>query len=117
MVSRSALIEGCCAGRPCANFVEPRSACDERTLRSVEVTRAQIGVSMSLCDVSMSLARGGAVMPRVLGVFAHPDDDILAVGGRLESLVGSQFLCVTDGTPLDGKDAHAHGFAGLDDTK
>ncbi len=51
--------------------------------------------------------------PRLLIVLAHPDDEVLAVGGRLERLTASRFLCVTDGVPRDGKDAHDHGFSTL----
>ncbi len=65
---------------------------------------------MSFCETLAALANGGEIAPRILAVFAHPDDETLAVGGRLEWLAGSQFLYVTDGVPLDGKDARAHGF-------
>ncbi len=71
----------------------------------------------SVCDsrstVCERLARGVTGI-RLLVVLAHPDDEVLAVGGRLEALADSRFLCVTDGVPLDGMDARAHGFRGLD---
>ncbi len=54
-------------------------------------------------------------MPRLLVVFAHPDDEVLALGGRLHRLRLSRLLCVTDGAPLDGADAGAHGFATLEE--
>ncbi len=50
-------------------------------------------------------------LPRALLVFAHPDDEVLAVGGRLERFAESRMLCVTDGAPRDGEDARLHGFA------
>lgn len=53
-------------------------------------------------------------MPRVLVVMAHPDDEVLAVGARLERMGGCRFLCVTDGAPVDGEDARAHGFESLE---
>ncbi len=53
-------------------------------------------------------------MPRVLAVFAHPDDEVLALGGRMERFRDARFLCVTDGAPRDGIDARAHGFGSLD---
>ncbi len=53
--------------------------------------------------------------PRVLALFAHPDDEVLAVGARLERLPDSLFLTATDGAPEDGLDARAHGFHSLAD--
>ncbi|MGI4826667.1 MAG: PIG-L deacetylase family protein [Janthinobacterium lividum] len=54
-------------------------------------------------------------MPRLLIVFAHPDDEVLAMGARLERLAASRLLTVTDGAPSDGADARHHGFASLED--
>ena len=51
--------------------------------------------------------------PRLLVVLAHPDDEVLALGGRLNQLHGSRLLCITNGAPADGLDAHAHGFQTL----
>ncbi len=53
-------------------------------------------------------------LPRALLVFAHPDDEVLAVGARLERFSASRLLCVTDGAPRDGEDARAQGFPSLD---
>lgn len=53
-------------------------------------------------------------LPRLLLVLAHPDDEVLALGGRMERLLASQILHVTDGTPQDGADARNHGFPSLD---
>ncbi len=59
--------------------------------------------------------RGAALpLPRILVVLAHPDDEVLALGARLERCRESLLLCVTDGAPVDGEDARAHGFATLD---
>ena len=52
-------------------------------------------------------------MPRAMVVLAHPDDEVLALGARLERFCASVLLCVTDGAPTDGEDARAHGFATL----
>jgi N-acetylglucosamine malate deacetylase 2 len=51
--------------------------------------------------------------PRILAVFAHPDDEVLALGGRLGRFRESQFLYVTNGAPENGMDARAHGFSSL----
>ena len=55
-----------------------------------------------------------APLPRLLLVLAHPDDEVLALGGRLERLAHSRILTVTDGAPADGADARHHGFPSLD---
>ena len=53
-------------------------------------------------------------LPQALVVFAHPDDEVLALGARLERYRESVLVCVTDGAPADGKDARSHGFATLE---
>lgn len=52
--------------------------------------------------------------PQVLVVLAHPDDEVLAVGGRLERFRKARFLTITDGAPRNGLDARDHGFATLE---
>lgn len=63
------------------------------------------------------LAGDGSPAPRLLVVMAHPDDEVLALGGRMERLIerGVRFLCVTDGAPRDGGDMRAHGFGSLEE--
>jgi LmbE family N-acetylglucosaminyl deacetylase len=53
-------------------------------------------------------------LPRTLVVVAHPDDEVLALGGRLSRHGESVFVHVTDGVPLDGCDAALHGFESLE---
>ncbi|HLI77367.1 MAG TPA: PIG-L family deacetylase, partial [Acidobacteriaceae bacterium] len=53
-------------------------------------------------------------LPRLLVVLAHPDDEVLALGGRLERLASSRLLTITDGAPKDGSDARQHGFPTLE---
>lgn len=53
-------------------------------------------------------------LPRVLLVFAHSDDEVIAVGGRMERFCESHFLGVTDGAPFDGVDARVHGYPTLE---
>lgn len=55
------------------------------------------------------------IMPRVLLVFAHPDDEVVALGARLGRFRESYFAHVTDGAPRNEQDSRAHGFDRLDD--
>lgn len=52
---------------------------------------------------------------RTIAVFAHPDDEIIALGGQLSRLGGIRLLHVTDGTPADPTDAVANGFSRRED--
>lgn len=52
---------------------------------------------------------------RILVVVAHPDDEVIAIGGRFPRFQNAIFLHVTDGAPADGRDAAYHGFESLDE--
>ncbi len=52
-------------------------------------------------------------MPRALVVFAHPDDEVIALGARLGRFAGAHLLHVTDGAPVNEVDSRAHGFGSL----
>lgn len=52
-------------------------------------------------------------LPRTLVVVAHPDDAVIAIGGRLARYRNATFLHVTDGAPVDGKDARRLGFSSV----
>lgn len=54
-------------------------------------------------------------LPRALLVLAHPDDETIAVGARLERFCESRLICVTNGAPRDRLDARANGFSSIDD--
>lgn len=47
---------------------------------------------------------------RVMAVFAHPDDETIAMGGQLRRLSQIRLLHVTDGAPANMADATANGF-------
>ena len=56
-----------------------------------------------------------APMPRAMLVFAHPDDETVALGARLGRFASALFVHVTDGAPRNEQDSRAKGFANLDD--
>ena len=47
-------------------------------------------------------------------VFAHPDDEVIAVGARMSLFQDGNFICVTDGAPRDQRDSQNHGFRSLE---
>lgn len=53
-------------------------------------------------------------MPRAMLVFAHPDDEVVALGARLGHFSSAVFVLVTDGAPKNGQDSRDHGFASVD---
>lgn len=50
-------------------------------------------------------------MPKALAVFAHPDDETVALGARLGRFANACFVQVTDGAPRNERDSRRHGFA------
>ena len=48
-------------------------------------------------------------------MFAHPDDEVIAVGARMGRFANSHFVHVTDGAPRNEHDSRAHGFERLED--
>lgn len=52
-------------------------------------------------------------MPKALAVFAHPDDETVAMGARLGRFANALFVHVTDGAPRDERDSRRHGFGSL----
>lgn len=48
-------------------------------------------------------------------VVAHPDDETIALGGRMGRFQEAHFVHVTDGAPRNEQDSRAHGFAQLSD--
>lgn len=53
-------------------------------------------------------------MPRTVLVVAHPDDESIAIGGRMSRFRDAHFIHVTDGAPVNGSDATANGFPSVD---
>lgn len=49
-------------------------------------------------------------LPRTMLVGAHPDDETVLAGARLQRLSQAIFVCVTDGAPRNGYDAGRHGL-------
>ena len=81
---------------------------------STDPQMATLVASPAVLDRVAAPAGSPLPLPRLLIVFAHPDDEVLAMGARLERLAQAQLFTVTDGAPADGRDAHQHGFQTLD---
>jgi LmbE family N-acetylglucosaminyl deacetylase len=56
-----------------------------------------------------------APVPKALLIFAHPDDEAVALGARLGRFSAAHFVHITDGAPRDEQDSKAHGFASWND--
>jgi N-acetylglucosamine malate deacetylase 2 len=52
-------------------------------------------------------------MPRAVLIFAHPDDETIAIGARMGRFAGAHMVHVTDAAPRNGLDFCAHGFRSL----
>lgn len=72
---------------------------------------------MSQSLLSQATASEGSIlpMPGTMLVFAHPDDEVVALGARLGRFRLARFVHVTDGAPKNERDSRAHGFTRLDD--
>lgn len=68
-----------------------------------------------LLDLATAPDSDSRPVPRTMVVVAHPDDEVLALGGRLSRHRHSLFVQITDGAPLDGKDSIDHGFSSLEE--
>lgn len=53
--------------------------------------------------------------PRALLVFAHPDDETIALGARIDRFDDGLLVLITDGAPRNEDDRKQHGFSSLDD--
>lgn len=49
-------------------------------------------------------------LPQIMLVFAHPDDETVALGARLGRFGKAHFVHVTDGAPRNEQDSRWHGF-------
>lgn len=80
-----------------------------------------VGPSQSMVLAEDLLRRGTApaesnlLIPRAMVVMAHPDDETLALGARMQRFAKATFVYVTDGAPRNEEDSRAHGFKNLDE--
>lgn len=61
------------------------------------------------------LARHETIPERVVVVVAHPDDEVLAAGSRMDRMEDLTVIHVTDGSPRDMEDARREGFSTRED--
>ena len=61
------------------------------------------------------LARHEAIPERVVVVVAHPDDEVLAAGSRMDRMEDLTVIHITDGAPRDMEDARREGFSTPED--
>lgn len=69
-------------------------------------------------DLFLQATRGmdaGRDAPFAMMVFAHPDDEVIALGARLPRYHFSLIVHITDGAPRNGKDRQDHGFSTLEE--
>jgi N-acetylglucosamine malate deacetylase 2 len=62
-------------------------------------------------EVLDCLRLGARIHQPTVVVVAHPDDEVLGMGGRLRSFDNLTILQLTDGAPRDGADANRLGFS------
>ena len=97
--------------------VSPDARIEEKASHSTdfhsETDHFHAEASLILERVAAS-AHSALPLPNLLVILAHPDDEVLALGGRLERLRQSFLLCCTDGAPASGDDARDHGFSDLE---
>lgn len=88
----------------------PSGVFQRHTKSSSQLTALQREILQRIAAPAGSMLRP----PRMLVVFAHPDDEVIALGARLERFTNARFLTLTDGAPPDGSDASHHGFQSLE---
>ncbi len=64
----------------------------------------------SVLECVAAPASSALPLPHALLLFAHPDDEVIALGGRMERFTESRFLCVTDGALRDIQVSLRNGF-------
>jgi LmbE family N-acetylglucosaminyl deacetylase len=68
-----------------------------------------------VADLLGRLARGERIPERIVVVVAHPDDEVLAAGSRMDRMDDLTVIHTTDGAPRDLRDARREGLASWQD--
>lgn len=72
---------------------------------------SRCGAAQTFLDALVSRNDPLPAVSRLAMVFAHPDDETIAIGAQLHRLGDAALIVVTDGAPRDLVDARRHGFA------
>jgi LmbE family N-acetylglucosaminyl deacetylase len=75
------------------------------------VDEAGLMTSAAIAAVLEGLVERKTIESKVMIVVAHPDDETIGMGAQLCRFHDALLIQVTDGAPLDGRDANAHGYA------
>lgn len=71
-------------------------------------------VARTVLGASTRGPEAAAPAPKALLFFAHQDDEVIALGGRLRRFRDARVVHATDGAPRDKRDSRDHGFATLE---
>lgn len=69
------------------------------------------GATAPVSDDRSAVEVDAAATPQALLVFAHPDDEVIALGARLGRYANEMLVHVTDGAPRNEEDSRAYDFA------
>src|SRR6185437_12780188 len=107
---RAAMTSGRLPDEPCCYLTGISQSARVRACTPDAMTMSQ-----DLLERATAPEESPVPMPRAMLIFAHPDDEVVALGARLGRFFSALIVHVTDGAPKNEQDSRAHGFALLDE--